>query len=110
MVGLCKTQFSETELYAETRKIGIFVCVELSGLQMTFWFILVQQSSLEDRVLTKVVSCEITQRLFHAFGRGREKSCVIEQEPFWNVRTHFYHNACTHTRFFDRREFTFTRI
>ncbi len=43
---------------------------------------LVSQVEKEDRVLTlyKNGSCEITQILFEIF--GREKSSMIEQEPF----------------------------
>ena len=52
----------------------------------------------EVRVLTlhKNVSC-----LFQTF--GRERSCVIEQEPFCGVRTHFYHDASSYDMFRDRR-------
>ncbi len=49
----------------------------------------------------KISSCEITQWLFETF--GRERSCVIEQEPFCGVRTHFYQDASSYHMFRDRR-------
>ncbi len=64
---------------------------------------------ISDRVLTlhKNGSCKITQWLFETF--GQERSCVIEQEPFCGVRTHFYHDASLYDVFRDRRvvEFLF---
>ncbi len=34
---------------------------------------------------------------------GRERSCVIDQEPFCGVRTHFYHDGSSYDMFRDHR-------
>ena len=57
----------------------------------------------DDRVLTlhKNGSCEITQLLSRP--KVSKSHCVIEQEPFCGVRTHFYHDASSYGMFRDRR-------
>ena len=75
---------------------------DLPSLQVqSAWFS--PHSDRPDRVLTlhKNGSCEITQWLFETF--GWERSCVIEQEPFWGVRTHFYHDVSSYNMFRDLR-------
>ena len=50
---------------------------------------------------TKVVPVKSHNEFFETF--GQEKSCVISQEPFCEVKTHFHHDVSTHNWLCDRR-------